>query len=104
VLYLEENFKYLIKPKRKIMIIIAMIGSQKPERRIMIIIQRELNTTETTNTNILSLKPYTTNNTIQEFDSGENFHASIYNTIAYNITKIGNYSSPNLEFWLQKYS
>jgi len=65
-MYLEENFKYLVKPKRKIMIIIAMIGSQKPKRRIMIIItmiwsQRELNTTEPTNTHILSLKPHTTN-------------------------------------------
>jgi len=43
-----------------------MIGSQKSKRRIMIIIamirsQRELNTTETTNTHILSLKPHTPN-------------------------------------------
>jgi len=48
------------------MIIIAMIGSQKSKRRIMIIIimigsQGELDTTETTNTHILSLKPHTTN-------------------------------------------
>jgi len=43
-----------------------MIGSQKPKRRIMILIamigsQRQLYTTETTNTHILSLKPHTTN-------------------------------------------
>ena len=47
------------------MIIIAMIESQKSKIRIMIIIatiesQRELSTTETTNTHILSLKPHTT--------------------------------------------
>jgi len=45
------------------MIIITMIGSQKPKRRIMIIIamigsQRELNTTETTNTHTLSKTTY----------------------------------------------
>jgi len=67
VLYLEKkNSKYLVKKKRKIMIIIAIIGSEKPKRIIIIIIamigsQRELNTTKTTNTHILSLKPYTTN-------------------------------------------
>jgi len=60
------------------MIIIVMIWSQKSKRRIMIIIamirsQRKLNATKITSTHILSLNPYTTN-----------FHASIYNTIAYN--------------------
>jgi len=48
------------------MIIITIIGSQKPKKRIMIVIemiesQREFNTTETTSTHILSLKPHTTN-------------------------------------------
>jgi len=41
---------------------------------------------------------------IKEFGSGESFHASIYNTITYNIIKTRNDSSPNLKFWLQKYS
>jgi len=95
----------LHNPKRRIMIIIAMIGSQ-----------RELNTTETTSTHILSLKPHTnhsndwvtkrtqyngnhkrthtlsktTYDNHQGFDSGETFHASIYNAIAYNIIKTRN--------------
>ena len=33
---------------------------------------------------------------IEEFGSGEGFHASIYKAIAYNIIKTGNGSSPNL--------
>jgi len=50
------------------MIIIAMVESQKPKRRIMIIIaligsQREFNTTETTSTHMLQkslrILPYT---------------------------------------------
>jgi len=59
---------------------------------------------ETTNTHILSLKPHTTNIkklNVQEFGLGEDFHASLYNAIAYNIIKTGNGSSPNLEFQLQ---
>jgi len=48
--YLEENYKNHVKPKRRIMIIIAMIESQ-----------REFNTIETTSTHIFSLKPHITN-------------------------------------------
>ena len=33
---------------------------------------------------------------IKPNNSGESFHASIYNTIAYNIIKTRNCSSPNL--------
>jgi len=49
---------------------------------------------ETTSIPILSLKSHTTN--IKNFGSGEGFHASIYNVIAYNIIQKGNGSSPNL--------
>jgi len=55
---------------------------------------RVLNTMETTSIPILSLKSHTTN--IKNFGSGEGFHASIYNVIAYNIIQKGNGSSPNL--------
>jgi len=44
---------------------------------------------ETTNIPILSLKSHTTNikRLNKNFGSGEDFHASIYNVIAYNIIK-----------------